>query len=204
MNTATIGRPRLEEDELLIKHSAPLFAHLEERAGIISMTVENTLAMYLEERTRLSVAFAEGIKDRYWQSGLYFRVQRRTLHRKPYPTFDLCWAVGRVINNDPKYPRKRNDMDRTITDKVHRCENENGEYSLNNIRAACRGKAQFEYQLAYEYEKVLRPLRADLRSISALIRGVVDCGAPPDIDDALDAMPELGVAKSIERWTKAK
>jgi len=202
MNTAVAGRPKTDVDQLLIKHSSALFEHLENRVELVELAVENTLKLYFDDRNRLSRAFAEGIQDKYWHSGLFFRVVRRTLYRKPYAVYDLYWGKGKSTTNATRYKSPK--LKARITETVHRCETERGEYSLNNLRMACVGKAEFEHQLAFEYEKVLRPLREDLRGLSSLVRTIVDYGSLPDIDDALEAIPDLGVTKSIEKWKKRR
>lgn len=204
MSNKQPGRPRSEEDPQLIANSKALFHHLDERTQHITLAVDNVLDRYINERHRLAQELHAQIKEAYWHSGLYFRVQRRPLEDRRYFSYDLLWAKGKVVLNDPTF-RPNTDIDIKFTDKIHRCdESENGKYTLSNLKSACPGKADFEHRLAYEYEKVLRPLRKDLKRTSQLIKAIINFGYIPEIDDLLDAMPEFDIRKSLTKMKKKK
>ena len=204
MKNISPGRPRSAVDEHLLRNASQLFQHFGERVGLVQLAVDNVLERYFAHCERLVDEFRERIREKYWHAGLYFRVQRRKIHKTDFHIYDIKWAQGRVVNNDPGIRSSNIDLDARFTDAIHRCDNESGEYTINNFRSVCFGKAEFEVRLALEYEKVLRPLRADLQTLSSLTRAIIHYGSLPDMDVSLDAIPYIGIEASVDSWKMIK
>lgn len=193
------GRPKLDEDRILTNRSKELLHHLDERTQHIALSIDYVLDRYLEHRNRLAQELHSNLKEAYWHSGMYFRIERRKVAGRDYFTYDLLWAQGKVVKNDPTY-RPNTDIKIKFTNKVHRCDRGGkGNYTLDDLKTGCRGKAYFEPRLALEYEKVIRPLREDLRNITKLIKMIMNLGYIPEVDSLLESIPAFDIKESLAK-----